>query len=165
MSRKASHRRVKHVAANNLQVALASATRFTSAELEHLLKPIREALVSMRTGTATELQWMHLASVTAIALSIEHQGVVRGLKVRLGEVDQLLAEIRRRATRSGAWAAPVLYGHEITAIETLVRLHTFQAQNLSAGEYRAAWQHASAEVTRVGGRHIQAIEQSATAAC
>jgi hypothetical protein len=165
MTRKAAHRRVRPTAINNLQVALASATRFTPAELKHLLAPIQGALVSMRTGTATELQWMHLASVTAIALSIERLGVVRGLKVRLDEVDQLLAEIRRRATRTGTWLPPVLYGHEITAIETLVRMHTFQAQNLSAGEYRAAWLHASAEVTRVGGRHIKATEQAAAAAC
>lgn len=165
MTRKAARRRVRPTAINNLQVALAAATRFTPAELKHLLAPIQGALVSMRTGTATELQWMHLASVTAIALSIERLGVVRGLKAQLDEADQLLAEIRRRATRSGAWAAPVLYGHEITAIETLVHLHSFQAQTLSAGEYRAAVQHASAEVTRVGGRHIDPTEQAAAAAC
>lgn len=161
----ARRRQARPKAVNNLQVALASATRFTPVELKHLLSPIQGALVSMRTGTATELQWMHLASVTAIALSIEHLGVVRGLKVHLDEVDQLLAEIRRRATRTGGWLPPVLYGHEITAIETLVRVHTFQAENLSAGEYRAAWQHASAEVTRVGGRHIKATEEAAAAAC
>jgi hypothetical protein len=161
----ARRRHARPTAVNNLQIALAAATRFTPAELKHLLAPIQGALVSMRTGMATEMQWMHLASVTAIALSIERLGVVRGLKAQLDEADQLLAVIRQRATRSGAWAAPVLYGHEITAIETLVHLHTFQAQTLSAGEYRAAWQHASAEVTRVGGRHIKAIEQVAAAAC
>lgn len=164
MSRK-HPRRVKPIAVNNLQVALASATRFTPAELAKLLTPVRDAMVSMRQGMATELQWMHLASVTAIALSVEHLGVVRGLKAQLEEADQLLAEIRRRATCTGAWLPPVLYGHEIVAIETLVRLHSFQAETLSAGEYRAAWKHASAEVTRVGGRHIGPQEQAAAAAC
>lgn len=161
----ARRRNVRPTAINNMQLALASATRFTPAELTQLLTPIRGALVCMRTGTATELQWMHLASVTAIALSIETKGVVRGLKVQLTEIDHLLAEIRKRATRSGAWLPPVLYGHEIVAIETLVRLHTFQAENLSAGEYRAAWQHAKAETTRVGGRHIDPTKQAAAAAC
>lgn len=161
MTRKSSHRRVKRIAVNNLQVALAASTRFTKDELEHLLKPVRHALVVMRSGTATEIDWMHLASVTAIALSIERLGVVRGLKAQLEDADQLLAEIRQRAMRTGSWQPPVLYGHEITAIATLVHVHTFQAETLSAGEYRKAWQHASAEVTRVGGRHIQAIEEPA----
>jgi hypothetical protein len=165
MTRKASRRRVKHIAVNNLQVALASATRFTPAELTQLLTPVRGALVSMRQGAGSELQWMHLASVAAISLSVEGLGVVRGLKAQLDEADQLLAEIRRRATRTGVWMPPVLYGHEISALQTLVRLHTFQAENLSAGEYRAAWKHASAEVTRVGGLHINPTEHSAAAAC
>ncbi len=165
MSRKHSRRHVKPIAANNLQVALASATRFTPVELKHLLTPVREAMVAMRQGLATELQWMRLASVTAIALSVEHLRVVRGLKAQLEEADKLLAEIRKRATRSGEWMPPVLYGHEIVAIETLVRLHTFQAENLSAGEYRAAWQHAKAETTRVGGRHIDPAAIAAAAAC
>lgn len=164
MTRKATRRRVKHIAVNNLQVALASVTKFTQPELEHLLKPVRHALVVMRSGTATEIDWMHLASVTAIALSIEHFGIVRGLKAQLDEADQLLAEIRRRATRTGSWQSPVLYGHEITAIATLVRLHAFQAETLTAGEYRKAWQHASAEVTRVGGHHIRATEEPAAQA-
>lgn len=161
MTRKASGRRIKQVAVNNLQVALASATKFTPAELRQLLLPPQDALDAMRRGIATEIQWMHLASVAAIALSVEHLGVVRRLKAQLDEADQLLAVIRRRAMTTGAWVPPVLYGHEITAIETLVRLHAFQAENLSAGEYRAAWQHAAAEVTRVGGRHISTTEQAA----
>lgn len=164
MTRKSAHRRVKRVAQNNMEVALAASTRFTKAELEHLLKPVRHALVVIRSGAATELDWMHLASVTAIALSIEHYGVVRGLKAPLDEADKVLAEIRLRAMRKGSWQPPVLYGHEITAIADLVRFHTYQAETLSAGEYRRAWQHASAEVTRVGGRHIRAIEEPAAQA-
>lgn len=162
---KPKHRRARPIAVNNLQIALASATRFTPVELQHLLAPIRQALIDMRTGNASELQWTHLASVAAISLSIERLGVVRGIKAQLDHADQMLADIHRRGTRSGGWQPPVLYGHEITAIESLVRLHTFQAENLSAGEYRAAWQHASAEVTRVGGRHINPTEQTAAAAC
>lgn len=161
MTRKASHRRVRQVAENNMQVALAAATKFTAAELRQLLLPPQDALESMRKGLATEIQWMHLASVSAIALSVEHLGVVRHLKAQLDEADKVLAAIRQRAMKTGAWVPPILYGHEITAIQDLVRLHKFQAESLSAGEYRAAWQHAAAEVTRVGGRHISVTEQAA----
>ncbi|WP_382155338.1 hypothetical protein [Hydrogenophaga sp. ANAO-22] len=144
-----------------MQVALAAATKFTAAELRQLLLPPQDALESMRKGLATEIQWMHLASVSAIALSVEHLGVVRHLKAQLDEADKVLAVIRQRAMKTGAWVPPILYGHEITAIQDLVRLHKFQTESLSAGEYRAAWQHAAAEVTRVGGRRISVTEQAA----
>ncbi len=161
---KPPRRRVKRIAANNLEVVLASVTKFIQAELDHLLRPVRHSLVAMRSGKATVTDWQHLASVTAISLSIEHLGVVRGLKAQFDEADHVLEEIGRRANRTGSWQSPVLYGQEITVITDLVRLHTFQAQTLSAGEYRKAWEHASAEVTRVGGRHITPEPAAAAAA-
>lgn len=73
-----------------------------------------------------------------MALCIEEQGVVRGLHELLHQVDVYLAQIEARANASGSWCSPTLYGHELVALQELLRLHTFQLEQLSAAEFHKA---------------------------
>lgn len=121
---------------NPLTVALNAATLLTSTERGQLLGPPRDALEALRQGRCTEPQWLHLVTCGHVALCIEQQGVVRGLHREFMESDQALVNIHARATASGGWKAPTCYGHELVSVGTMLTLHAFQIEQLSAKEYR-----------------------------
>lgn len=123
---------------NPITVALNAATLLTTTEREQLLGPPREALEALRQGRCTETQWLHLVTCGHVALCIEAQGVVRGLHAELMESDRALVNIQARATAGQAWKAPTCYGHELVSVGTMMTLHAFQIEQLSAKEYRNA---------------------------
>lgn len=119
-------------------IARTQATALTAAELTSVMTPLRAAFDQLRCGRASEDDWCLLAGCIAMARTIERQGVVRGLSGHLAEADTALAAIEARASAPGTWRAPVLYDHEIEAIDTFVDLHHFQLRQLSYGEFRRA---------------------------
>lgn len=119
-------------------LAVNSATRLTAAERDSVLEPLVAGLEAFRTGRATSQDWMNLVVATSVALCIEEQGVVRGLREPLHRADVILAQIEGRATAGGPWRSPTLYGHELIALQELVRFHAFQIEQLSAAEFQRA---------------------------
>lgn len=145
-------------AINTIDMARARATKLTQDEQAHLLKPATEGFERMRRGQATETDWAHLVTVCAIALAVEDSGVVRGLREVLTEADLTLAKIALRARHTGTWCAPTLYAAEMDHLQTLLRMHAFQLQQISWGEHRKAWKAAASSVVANGGRTIKAVQ-------
>jgi hypothetical protein len=159
MSRKTTPyaRRPHRIAENPIGLAIANATAFNAEELRQLLAPARAAMAAMRQGQATEQDWIHLVTAASTGLSIERQGVVKGVREPLQEADQALAIIATRAMAAGRWKAPTLYAHEINTLDTLVQIHAFQLESLSWGEFKAAQAHAAADTLRRGGKVLKSI--------
>lgn len=158
MSGKTKPKRVRRVwdCLNPITVALNASTLFTEAEREKLMLPVREAMAALRQATCTEWQWLQLATCTQVALCIEDQGIVRGLREQLTEADRALCNIDEPARTTGAWRAPTCYGHELVTMDTLLTLYAFQITQLAAGEYRRAVTLAKARQLTHGGKIVRA---------
>ena len=158
MSGKTKPKRVRRVwdRLNPITVALNASTLFTEAEREKLMVPVREAMAALRQAACTEWQWLQLATCAQLALCIEDQGIVRGLREQLKEADYALCQIDERARTSGPWRPPTCYGHELATIDTLLTLYAFQITQLSAGEYRRAVALAKARQLTHGGKIVRA---------
>lgn len=149
-------RRPRHLSqVNTLATAVLTASKFTEAEVQHIMQPVQDAFKAFREGVATEWHWKQLCSAVAIALSIEHKGVVKGLQGHLVLTDKTLETIAKRATQHGTWHTTPLWFQELDTLDNFMHLHEFQVRQLSAGEFRAAFRHAIAEIQRVGGALIE----------
>jgi hypothetical protein len=150
-------------AINTMEIAAGNAGLHTEKECAQLLQRVKAALQAIRSGQATELDWIHLVTIAKIAASIEHQGIVRLFKAKIETADATLYQIEQRARKHGpqSWAPPTLHGFEIVQLDDLVWLYGVQISKLSASEYRTAWRHAIAENRRLGGREIDQREQAA----
>jgi hypothetical protein len=134
-----------------MEKALRRATKFTEPEVLHIMQPVQDSFKALREGTATHWQWKQMASAVAIALSIEHQGIVKGLQGHLITADSTLAVIKQRAMRLGTWRPTALWFDELDALDTFAHVHEYQVRALSSGEFSKALAHAIAEIQRVGG--------------
>jgi hypothetical protein len=143
---------------NPITVALNASTLFTQAERDSVMAPRRDAMAALRRGQATELQWLHLATCAQVALCIEDLGVVKGLRQQFTEADRALCQIDQRARTPSGWRPPTCYGHELVTLDTLITLHAFQIEQLSAGEYRRAIALAKARQLTHGGKIVRAVD-------
>jgi hypothetical protein len=134
-------------------------TRYTDAELEEILQPLRVSLKALREGVATELQWGVLCTAVVVAQAIERQGIVRGLREHLASAERALEAIGRRAMETGAWAAVPLHLQEIDVLDELVDLHTHQLRLLSAAEVVNATREAGHRARQAGGQ-VVTIDES-----
>lgn len=139
---------------NPITVALNASTLFNDSEREDLMKPLREAMAALRQGACTESQWLQLATCVHVALCIEDQGVVRGLRPNFTEANNALSHIHDRAMSTGTWRAPTCYGHELNTMDTLLTLYAYQVNHLAAGEYRSAVRLAKARQMTHGGKVV-----------
>lgn len=121
-----------------MSVALNAATLLTQNERERLVGPLREAMDALRRGCCSQKGWIDLVTNGHVALCIEEQGIVRGLQEHLVASDRALVDIQARATAAGGWTPPTCYGHELSAVDTMIDLYAFQIGKLSAKEYRNA---------------------------
>ena len=137
---------------NPLSVALNAATLLTQDERDRLMQPLREAMAALRQGKATETNWLRLATCAQVAICIEDQGVVRGLRQHFNDADVALCAIADRAHATGAWRSPTCYGHELVTLDTMLQLYAFQIAQLSAKEFRRAAALAKARQLTYGGR-------------
>lgn len=134
-----------------LQAAKARAAKLTPQEVATIIEPARNALVAMREGRATEREWLELACTVTMALSIEAQGVVRGLIEHLTSADNALTAIAERANQPTGWKPTALYFNEIEAVATLVSLFAFQLGNLSGAEFEDAHRASLSRNIQAGG--------------
>jgi len=153
--------RPRTTATNPIALAMRRAHKIPEAEVDLVLQPIAEAFRAMREGVGSEQQWMLLAGSVELGLSIEKQGVVRGLRGHLTAAEASLAAVKHRAMERGAWQATALYWQEIEALDTFVLLHRTQLENLSEGEWRKAHEHAQANVRSAGGQVLTLQELQA----
>jgi hypothetical protein len=148
-------RKPRYEPCNTVEKVTNNVALLTADEVKHLMRPIKAALVAMRQGQATELDWQHLCSGTAIGLSIDTKGIVRGMFEHFNTADLALQRVEARFRATGKWKATALWFDELDAIKTMVSLHEFQIKQLSAKEYEEAYEHAVAEIVRVGGKLVK----------
>ena len=120
-------------------------------EVNHIIGQTTAGMDSLREGRATERDWSMLAGMLNAAKHINLGGVAKVLDNVIEDAETIINDIWQRATTTGAWRAPILRGPEIEAIQTAIRAHKWQLQQLSQGEALAALQHAEANVRRLGG--------------
>jgi hypothetical protein len=150
--------RPRVIAANPVDVALRRARKIPPDEIAIVMDPILASFAGMRQGVGTEDQWCILAGSVELALSIEHQGVVRGLQGHLKAAEAALAAIKARAMERGSWKPTALYFQEISALDDFTWLHKAQLQELSEGEWRRAHDRALAIVQAARGRVVDIRE-------
>jgi hypothetical protein len=146
------HRRA--TTTNPIALAVLQASKAEPEDIDLVIKPLQVAFTALREGVATELQWCVLASNVGIAMTIEQQGIVRGLGAHLVAADRALHAIYRRAMEHGAWRPTALYWQEIDAIDEFIPLHRFQLEQLSRGELARAVEKTRAAVAGGRGRVI-----------
>lgn len=136
--------------ADNFSMVNARATRHTLAELQAILVPIHEAHKALREGVASEIQWAVLSTAVTMALTIEQQGIVRGLGEHFRSAARALEGIQARAMTSGEWHPTALYYQELDDVSEAMRLHAYQLEQLSAGELARAHQVTFARARQAG---------------
>jgi len=137
--------------------AILNATRLTATEIEQVLEPVEAGVTAMRQGQGATDDWSTIASACTVALTIEEQGVVRGLRGHLQAIDTALQSIAKRCHTANGWQRTALYFHEIDALNDLVFLYRHQLEALSAAEFRRAVSLATARVTQAEA-HGQLLE-------
>lgn len=152
--------RPRQIACNTLDIALHHAAKPTEDDLQDVLQPIAQCVKALREGVATEGQWAIAAGAVQMAISIERQGVVRGLLGHLASAERALQGIYRRAMDAGAWAPTALYYQELDALHTFLELHTFQIRQLGRREFIRAIDGAERQVRKDG--HVATVAKTAT---
>ena len=139
--------------ASPLDVAMNNATKLSPQDVEQIITPCANACAAILSGSGRRDHWATLCCSLNMSLSIERQGVVRGMAGHLASIEAALLAI---AARSGeddtppTWQPPQLSLDETDNMRLLVQLHQFQIQQLSYGEYRRA-HHATVNRVRGGG--------------
>ena len=141
-------------------IAKYGATRLTPAELEHYIRPGREAVEAFRVARSTYAHWLRLCTMVNTGQAIESQGIVRGLAAELDAAHDALQAIGDRMDTPDGWKPGALRAEELHAIQRLVAHHAFQLRNLSRAEHARAYELALARVRSAGGQavNIKALE-------
>ena len=145
-------RKPRHVRTDTLQAAQLRASRLTPAEIASIIDPVRECFAHVRTATATELQHQVLHSTLAIAQEIERSGIVRGLVEHIDLALSASSAYNARSLASGTWQPGDCPFHELDAIGSMLDLHAFQLEQLSASELHRITRRLIARTTQEGGQ-------------
>lgn len=150
--------RPRQIACNTLDIALHHAAKPTEDDLQDVLQPIAQCVKALREGVATEGQWAIAAGAVQMAISIERQGVVRGLVEHWASAEAALQGIYRRAMAAGEWKPTALYYQELDALQEFLSLHTFQIRQLGRREFIRAVDGAERQVRKDG--HVPTLHHS-----
>ena len=88
----------------------------------------------LRSGSGHLEDVLEFEYATVSATFIERQGVVRGLSQQIANADSAIMAMRLRTSQSTAIVGP-LFGHEIASLDELIRVHRYQLEQISQGEY------------------------------
>lgn len=142
------------------KAAAVRVAKLSQEEVALLLGPVQTGFAALREGRAKATDWLELACAVTMALAIEEQGVVKGLKVHLDNADNKLSTIADRAALSDGWHTPTLYAAEIEAIDTLIDLFKFQLGQLSGAEFARAHRASLSKNVQLGGTVGEASRRS-----
>lgn len=149
--------------ANAVDVVKNRASRLTDAERDRMLTPARDGFTALRRGVASHDEWAGVSSAITMALAIEAQGVVKGMREHFDAAERALDAVWHRVQDSPggpAWGRTTMYFEEIAALREAFHLHDFQLRNLAVSELHAAIDIARRNVRAAGGREIPAPAQS-----
>lgn len=112
--------------------------KLTKPEIAEILAPLHQCEKHLREGVATEEQVLVLCTAIRIALAIEEQGIVRGLRNHLQPALDALEAIHTRANTTGRWVPTALWFHELDAVRVGLEMYGHQLRYLSARELHQA---------------------------
>jgi hypothetical protein len=112
--------------------------KLTKPEIAEIIAPLQQCEKHLREGVATEEQVLVLCTAIRIALAIEEQGIVRGLRNHLQPALDALDAIHARANTSGRWVPTALWFHELDAVRVGLEMYGHQLRHLSARELHQA---------------------------
>lgn len=145
-------------AINNLEIARTHAARLTLHERRTVMRPIRDSFKALREGVATWQQWACVSSAMKVALAIEAQGVVRGMKGFFTAADTALDAFCQRVQDGDKWANATPYFQEIEDIAEAIDFHEDQLRVLAYSEFEAAHQSAVKASLKSGGITLHITE-------
>jgi hypothetical protein len=140
---------------------LSNVTKLTPGEVAQAITPMREAMLNLKRRTATEANFVWITTCAHMGLSIERQGVVRGLAQHFEAAMDACRAIDTRARTTGQWCSPCLHGSEIETLDTAIDLHEYQLQQLSYGEFIQASDNATLRTRSTGGVVVYAEDLQA----
>lgn len=132
-------------------------TRITEPEIRETMDSVQICATRLREGVATELQVQVLRSTMDIALEIEDQKFVRGMRGHFEAAIVALVSITTRAEASGTWRPTPLHWYEMDAITSAIDLHDHQLRQLTAAELHKATQRVIARTQSQGGGHLRIV--------
>lgn len=164
-------RRPGYVATNTMAMAMTGATTLPKQDIDAIINGVREAASNLKSGAGIEADWAVIGGHLDMAMAIEHQGKVRGLREHLDTARAHAYAIRDRATSQPGtpWAPPTLTFDEVDSLDLFIDLHKLQIENLSRSELRSTLYKAmnlnigqgdrivvKEPVMAIGGQHGQA---------
>ena len=112
--------------------------KLTAPEIADIINPLQQCEKHLREGVATEDQVLVLSTAIRIALAIEEQGIVRGLRHHLQPALDALEAIHTRANATGRWVPTALWFYELDAVRVGMEMYGHQLRHLSARELHQA---------------------------
>lgn len=140
-----------------LRIASAKVKKIDRATLAGMMGGLVACLACLRSGTGSLDHVREFGYATLAAEMIERQGVVRGLSIQIADADRAVMAMRLRADAASGKVGP-LFGQEIAALDEFIRIHRFQLDQLSQGEYERALKSVAG---RLGGQLQTVIAQAA----
>lgn len=137
-----------------MQVARYKAGKLTPNELAKMRASLQPDFDALCAGQATRKQFAGVSTACELALAIERKGVVKGLRDILIQIEQLLLSLKTYSDKTHGWVPPSLTPEQIEALRELLSLHLWQLQQLSYGEYQAAWKNMLGHISSQGGEII-----------
>ncbi len=137
-------------------------SKLTPAEVAETMGSLLTAFAHMREGVATHNEYVVLHSSMLIAQEIEQIGVVRGLQEHITAALQACASYQERSGYAENWVPSDIHFHELDALGSMLDLHEYQLQQLTAREVHLAAQRLIARTKSAGGDVYQADNSMAT---
>lgn len=156
MSRRHFYQQPRQHGRNPLMVFNQHNSKLTAAEVAETMGSLRTAFSHMREGVATHNEYVVLHSSMLIAQEIEQLGVVRGLQEHITAALQACASYQARSGYAENWVPSDMHFHELDALDSMLDLHEYQLQQLTAREVHLAAQRLIARTKSAGGDVYQA---------
>jgi hypothetical protein len=145
-------RRPRPIAVNNLQIATEGAAKIDPRQVKSVIDDLQATFKALREGVATRQQWDILYGQLDVAIAIEKQGVVRGLREHFASAAAALQTIYNRAHSAKGWTPTALHFSELDALRAFVNLHAFQLRKLSRLEFEQVIKTATDKIRSAGGK-------------
>lgn len=162
MSRRHFYQQPQQHGRNPLMVFNKHNSKLTPAEVAETMDSLRTAFAHMREGVATHNEYVVLHSNMLIAQEIEQMGVVRGLQEHITAALQACASYQERSGYAESWRPSDIHFHELDALGSMLDLHEYQLQQLTAREVHLAAQRLVARTKSAGGGVYQADNSMTT---
>lgn len=162
MARRRFHTPQPKRGSNPLMVFNQHNSKLTPAEVAETMGSLRTAFAHMREGVATHNEYVVLHSNMLIAQEIEQMGVVRGLQEHITAALQACASYQERSGYAENWVPSDIHFHELDALGSMLDLHEYQLQQLTAREVHLAAQRLVARTKSAGGDVYQADNSMTT---